>query len=190
MSGAPEKSTERRLRQAIIGCSVTLLPLLLVAGLHLSFLPKILVATYGLDREQARWAVSEFWHEYAASHAFPLSLVILHWVLSAAMGRGDLLKVRSANLTLALSIISFAFAVLLASVAPPPFNEVCAILGISQTDWPFGFDTQSSCERYSLLAAGSLAVVLPPVLIAVSAVLRILISRRRWRIENPLTTPF
>ena len=183
MNGDPEKPTEHRLKQAIIGLLITLLPLLLVAGLHLSFLPKILISTYGLGPEEARWAVSEFWDDYAASHAYPLSLVILHWVLSAAIGRGDFLKVRSANLALALSIVSFALAVLLASVAPPPFNTICSILGISQTDWPFGFDTQSSCERYSWVAAGSLAVVLPAPLIAASAVLRILISRRRWRTD-------
>jgi hypothetical protein len=181
MNGSPESSTEHRLKQAIIGVSITLLPLLVLAGSHLSLLQKILIETYGLDPEEARWAVSEFWHEYAASHAYPMSLLILHWIISAAIGRGDFLKVRSANLALALSIISFALAVFLASVSPPPFNAVCSILGISRTDWPFGFDTQSSCERYSWIAAGTLAVVLPALLIAASAFLRILISRRRWR---------
>ena len=181
MNGPPESLKERRFKQAIIGSLITLIPLLLVAALHLSFLPNILIETYGLDPKEARWAVSVFWHDYAASHAYPLSLVILHWVLSAAIGRGDFLKVRSANLLLAFSIISYALAVLLASLAPPPYGTVCSILGISQTDWPFGFDTQSSCESYSWIAAGSLAVVLPALLIAASAALRIFISRRRWR---------
>jgi type IV secretory pathway TrbD component len=181
MHGSSEYLRDNRFRQATIGFAVTLAPLSLLAGLQFLFAPRILMVAWEIDPTIEHWAVSSFRNNLIESYAYPVSLVIFYWLLAATIGKGAFLWIRSANLTLALSILSFALAVALASVAPPPFNAVCSFLGISQTDWPPGFDTQSSCERYSWMAAMSLAVVLPALLIAISAALRIFVSRRRSR---------
>lgn len=57
VNGTLKRSTEHGLKQGITGVCITVLPLVLLAALHLLFLPEILVKTYGFGPEEARRAV-------------------------------------------------------------------------------------------------------------------------------------
>lgn len=113
--------------------------------------------------------------------------VVGYWLLVAALGKGKILNVRSANMVLALSGSIFALAMLIASIVSTPgmlFEWVCPILGLSK-DYPqFGFDMQSSCDSFTQLAAPTVLLGLPTILLIASAILRIAVSRREQKVAN------
>lgn len=94
-------------------------------------------------------------------------------------------SVRSANMALALSGSIFALAMLIASIVPKPgmlFEWACPILGLSKVYPQFGFDVQSSYDNFTQLAAPTVLLGLPTILLIASAILRIAVSRREHKV--------
>ena len=85
-------------------------------------------------------------------------------------------------MALGLSGLIFALTVLIASIFPTPwtlFEWVCPILGLSQEYPKFGFDVQSSCENFTRMVVPAVLLGVPMILLIGSAVLRIIVSRRK-----------
>lgn len=173
-----------RLGQTAFGLAITLLPLLVLAGAHWVIVPEIVARVPAMTPEETSWAVSFGRSILPQAYAFPVTMIVLYWLMIAAFGKGDVLRFKAANVTLTLSIISISLMALLDMVLTPdfpPLAKICSLLGIPQTDWPPGFDTQSSCDRFSYIAIPTMWVFLPALLLTASAGLRIFSSRRSWQ---------
>jgi hypothetical protein len=116
------------------------------------------------------------------------AMVAAYWLLTATLGRRQFLQIKSANVALALSGLTFALAMVIASTIPVParlfiFKEACPVLGLPDTlpdTRPiFVFDGQSSCETFANGAVPIVLLGLPLILFTTSAILRIVVSRRR-----------
>ncbi len=119
-------------------------------------------------------------------YAWVVAIALAYWLLAGALGGGEVLKIKSANVTPALSGLAFALAMVVGSVLRMPTlsKAVCPILGIPDTMPPlpsgtYSFDGQTPCEAFANLAAPTVLLGLPSVLLLVSAILRIVLSRRQ-----------
>lgn len=134
-----------------------------------------------MDPEIDTWAVSSFRSTLAQAYSVVGSIIFAYWLLTATLSKGRFLKVKSANVALALSGLTFALSMAVASAVPVPgrlFKGVCPILGLPDTLPGFGFDRQTACEAFASGAVPIVLLGLPLILLAVSAVLRIVVSRR------------
>lgn len=186
MANSSRTTIVDRLRQTSLGPAVTLFPALLLAALHFSFAPQIVARGSEMTLEEKAGFASLYRSSLLETFAYPLSLIALYWLLTAIFAKGDLLRVRPANITLGLAIISISIVGILPfflSPEPPALAKVCSVLGISQTDWPPGFDTQSSCDRFSGMTIATMWVILPAFLLTISAGFRIFFSRLRWKLD-------
>lgn len=119
-------------------------------------------------------------------YAWVIAIVFAYWILTATLGSVQFLKIKSANVALALSGLTFAVAMATASVVPTPgtlFKVVCPVLGFPDTMPPlpagtYSFDGQTSCEAFANGAAPTVLLGVPAILLVTSAILRIVLSRR------------
>jgi hypothetical protein len=172
-----------RLKAAAIGFGITIAPVGVLAAAQFAFLPQMAGAIEGLDSNEQAWAVSVLRRDWLAFHAAAAALVAIYWLLTAALGRGQLLQLRAANVTLALFVFALVTLAAYGSFIqwPGQIKGVCPFLGISDTDAPFGFDAQSSCDTFSYAAHPIIVLALlglSVVLLAASVILRIVSSRR------------
>lgn len=164
------------------GLAVTIVPLAALAAVNLYFAPQIVERIVGVDPAIETWAVPALRGALIEGYLVVTAIVIGYWLFSAAFGRGQILDVRCANMALGLSGLIFALTVLIASIFPTPwtlFEWVCPILGLSQEYPKFGFDVQSSCENFTRMVVPAVLLGVPMILLIGSAVLRIIVSRRK-----------
>ena len=181
----------QRFRDAAFGLGITLVPIAALACVQLLLVPYTAVSVFMADPEIEARVMSSFRGELLRGYAVIALIIAAHWLLTAALGRGQILRIRSANIVLALSVLSFAFTALIVSTVARPaglFKGACPLLGLSdeappfsegQTD--FAFDGQTPCEAFGTGAAPIVLLGLPLILLATSAILRIAVSRRRFR---------
>ncbi len=172
-----------RLKAATLGFGITVAPLAIVAVAQLIFMPKIVAAMGGLDGNERALAVSSLRGDWLAVHGIVAAIFAIYWLLTAVLGRGQFLKLRAANVTLALCVVAYLTITLYYIFVqwPDGLKIVCPFLGISDTDAPsFGFDTTSSCGAFvyaahQIIVLGLLGLVVP---FTISLIVRIVSSRR------------
>ena len=181
---APAK--DLRLKSAAIGFGVTLVTIFALAGAQLLLASHTVAVVGRMDPETDVWAVSQLREELGKFYAMVTAMLAIYWLWVTVAGRGHLLRIRSANVTLALSLLIFALAMAVATFVqvPEAFKGACPVLGVSDTFPPlpkgvFGFDKQTPCEAFLRRAVPLLLLGLPTVLLVASAVLRIFGSRRQ-----------
>jgi hypothetical protein len=175
-----------RLKAVALGCGITVAPVFALACVQLLLAPST-VRKAGFDPTTDGWVVSQYQAVLVSFYAWIVAIVFAYWFLTGALGRGQFLKIRSANVALALSGLTFVFSMAIASIEPVPgrlFKVVCPVLGLPDTMPPlpagsFSFDGQTPCEVFANGAAPTVLLGLPFVLLATSAILRIVLSRRR-----------
>ena len=182
--GPPEK--DLRLKSAAIGFGVTLATIAVLGGAQFLLAPHTVAVVGRMDPEIDTWAVSQLRWQLAEFHAMVIAMMTIYWLLGTVAGRGQLLRIRSANVTLALSGLVFALAMAVATFVqvPEAFRGACPVLGVSETFPPlpegvFGFDRQTPCETFLRRSVPSLLLGLPIVLLIASAVLRIFGPRKQ-----------
>jgi hypothetical protein len=184
---APTPNHRRnRLKGVAIGSGVTVAPVLVLAGVQL-LLASSTVRKFGYDPTIDGLFVSEFQAALVRFHAWIVAIVFAYWLLTGTLGGGQFLKIKSANVALALSGLTFTFAMAIISVFPPApttFKVVCPALGLPDSMPPlpeghFSFDGQTPCEAFANVAAPSVMFGMPLALLLTSAILRVVVSRRR-----------
>lgn len=103
-----------RLKAATVGFCTTIAPLGIIAVAQLTFMPQIVGTFEGLDSNGQVSTVSYLRGEWFTFHAAVAILVAIYWLLTAIFGRGQLLRLRAANVTLAL----FVFAIMALGSGP------------------------------------------------------------------------
>ena len=174
----------QRFKGAAFGLAITLLPIATLACAQFLLAPYTVAVVGRMDPNIDTWAVSSFRGMLAKEYPVVALILAVHWLLVAALGSAQFLRIKSANIALALSGLTFALAMVIASTVPIParlwlFKAVCPVLGLSDELPEFGFDGQSPCEAF---ANGALPIVLlglPLTLLTTSAILRIIVSRRQ-----------
>jgi hypothetical protein len=172
-----------RFKAAAMGFGITVAPLCIIAVAQLTFMPQIVGAFEGLDSNEHALAVSVLRRDWLTLHAAAATLVAIYWLLTAVLGRGELLRLKAANVTLSLFVFAVMALTLYGSFGqwPDALQGVCPFLGISDTDTPpYGMDTPSSCGAFvyaahQIIALGILGL---PMLLATSVTVRIVSSRR------------
>ena len=177
----------QRFKGAAFGFGITLVPIAALACVHFLLAPYTAATVYDLDPTTAARAASSLRHGIVRAYTVIALIIAAYWLLAAALGRGQVLRIRSANIVLALSVLALAVAVGIVSTISMPwrlFKGACPILGISDELPPQGidgiyhFDVQSSCEAFARGAEPIVLLGLPLILFATSAILRIVGSRR------------
>lgn len=177
---------ELRFKSAVIGFGLTTTAVAALAGAQFLLAPHTVTVVGRMDPEVDAWAVSQLRGHLAAFHAIVIAILAIYWSLSAISGKGQVLRIRSANFALAFSGLIFALAMVVSSFVqvPESFRVACPVLGIADTfpplgDGVFGFDRQTPCETFLQRAVPSMLLGLPTILLISSAVLRIVGSRKR-----------
>ncbi|GGD58214.1 hypothetical protein GCM10010990_04440 [Croceicoccus mobilis] len=180
--GPPAK--DLRLKSAAIGFGVTLATIAALAGVQFLLAPHTVTVVGQMDPEIDTWAVAQLRWQLGEFYALVIAMLAIYWLLVTAAGRGQLLRIRSANVTLAFSGLIFALAMAVATFVqvPEAFKAACPVLGVSDTFPPlpegvFRFDGQTPCETFLRRAVPSCLFGLPTIMLIASAVLRIFGSR-------------
>lgn len=179
----------QRFKGAAFGLGITLVPIAALACVHFLLAPYTAATVYDLDPTAAARAASSLRHGIARAYTVIALIIAAYWLLAAALGRGQVLRIRSANIVLALSVLAFAVMVVILSTVRRPetfFEGACPLLGYSDelptltSGDTFAFvDGPSPCENFASAAASIVLLGLPLTLFAISAILRIVGSRRR-----------
>lgn len=174
-----------RLKAVALGSGVTVASVSALACIQLLLAP-ITVRKAGFDPATDGWVVFQYQAVVVSFYAWVVAIVFAYWLLTGTLCRGQFLKIKSANVTLALSGLTFAFAMATASIEPVEglFKVVCPVLGLPDTMPPlppgsFNFDGQTPCDAFANGAAPTVLLGLPFVLLVTSAILRIVLSRRK-----------
>lgn len=187
----PHRSSEQavRFQSVVLGTGITLGPVAALAVGQFLLAPLIVTAFAAADPKDHVWVVSTFRRQLGEFYFIVASAVVACWLITAALGRGQLLKIRSANVALALSGFAFASSMAIASSVPTQslFKVACPSLGLTDTlpTLPLGifqFDGETACEAFAAKAERIMHFVLQSLaltLLATSAILRIFVSRRR-----------
>lgn len=149
--------------------------------------PHTVAVVGGMDPHFDAWAVSAMRSLLAWGYTVIATIIVAYWLRTFTFGRGQFLKVKSANVVLALSGLAFGIAMAIASTVPMParlFKVACPVLNLPDTmpalpSGTFGFDGQTSCEAFAQGAVPVVLLGLPLILLATNAILRITVSRRR-----------
>jgi hypothetical protein len=173
-----------RFKAATVGFGITVAPLGIVAVAQFVLAPQIIGTIEGVDNNELALVVSSWRRGWLPLHAIAATLIAVYWLLTAVIGRGQLLQSRAANVTLALFVFVVIAFVLYGSFVqmPEDLTGVCPILGISDTDAPpYGLDTPSSCGAFAhaahtIMLLAMLGLML--LLLAASVIVRIASSRR------------
>lgn len=182
-SGATMTALTNRLKAATLGFGVTVAPLAVVVAAQLIFMPQIVAAMAGIDRNDRALAVSSLRTEWVTMHSIVAAAFALYWLLTALIGKGQLLKIRVANIILGFCIFCYLSITLIYVFVdlPEGLKVVCPLFGISDTDAPrFACDPQSSCDAavypvHLLIALAPLGLIVP---LTISLIVRIVSSRR------------
>ena len=178
-----------RLKAATIGFGITVTPVAIVATAHLTFMPQIVAAMEGVDSANRALAVSFLRRDWFTMHSIVATAVALYWVTAGICGKGEILRIKVANVILAFCIAAYlAITFYYIFVQwPDGLRILCPLLGVSDTDAPpFAFDTPSSCGAFAyaanqLILLGLLALIVPFI---IGLVVRIVASRRANRKED------
>lgn len=179
----------QRFKDAAFGVGITLVPIAALACVQFLLAPYTAAAVYDLDPTTAARAASSLRHGVVRNYTVIALIIAAYWLLAAALGRGQVLRIRSANIVLSLSVLAFAVAMVIVSTVRRPerfFEVACPLFGYPD-EWPtlssgeiFAFDDRPSpCEGFASAAAFIVLLGLPLILFATSAILRIVGSRRR-----------
>lgn len=176
----------QRLKAAAWGFAVTALPLAAIGMGQFLIARHTVLVVGGMNPDVDIWAVAQFRSNLAYAYTIVACVVAIYWLVAAALSRGLFVAIKSANVTLALSCFAFGCAMAIASTVPAPANFLkvtCPYLGFSDTyprTYPkFGFDVLTACEAFAYTALQILLLGLPALLLALSAILRVSVSRYR-----------
>jgi len=155
--------------------------LAIVALVQFALMPQIVGSYEGLTHSEQAEAISASRRDCLILHAIAATLFAIYWLLAALFGKGQLLRLRAANKTLALSVLAFLALSPYHAFFPWPkdLKGVCPIIGISDTD-PNPYATATNCdgfvaEAYMMIVLGLLG--LSVVLLVASVIVRIVSSR-------------
>lgn len=174
------------LKQAVIGTGITLAAVTAIAAIQILYVPHTLATMGNLDPSRHDWAVSAIQRDFAKNYSLIFFIIIVYWSLMAVFGKGQFLKIRISNTVLVISCIAFAIAIASASTVPGAerlFKGACPILFLadSSPELPsgiFGFDRKTECEAFANKAVPIVLLGTPLLLLLISGVQRIVISRR------------
>jgi hypothetical protein len=177
----------QRFKGAALGLGITLLPIAALACGHFLLAPYTAATVYDLDPTTEARAASSLRHGIVRAYIVIALIMAAYWMLAAALGRGQVLRIRSANIVLALSILTFAFTVVVLSTVQRPerfFEGACPLLGLSKEPFTLNgtfyfIDGPPPCENFASSAGTVVFLGMPLILFATSAILRIVGSRRR-----------
>ncbi|MXO60799.1 hypothetical protein GRI89_14750 [Altererythrobacter salegens] len=178
-----------RLKAATLGFGITVAPLAIVATAHLTFMPQIVAAMEGLDSNDRALAVSFLRRDWFAQHGIVAILFAIYWVITAALGKEQILRAKAANSILAFCVAAYLTITLYFIFVqwPDGLTFVCPLLGISDADAPpFGFDVPSSCDAFvyaanQMILLGLVGLIAPLI---ISLVVRIVSSRRAYQLKD------
>ena len=180
----------QRFKGAALGLAITLVPIAAVACLHFLLVPYTVATVYRADPEIEARVVSSLRAGVPRFYAIVALVIAAYWLFTAALGRGRFLRIGSANIVLALAVLTFAFTMVVAATVPRPedlFKWACLLLGLSDEEPPnfegqinFSFDGKTPCEAFVAGAAPIVLLGVPIILLIASAILRIVMSQRRY----------
>ena len=162
-------------------------PIAVIACLQFLFAP-CTVALIDTDPEYVAWAVPSLRRILVNIHAVVALIIAAYWLFVATLGGGQFLRIRGANIVLALSGLLVALFMVDWSGAGNPghalLKGLCPLLGLSDEqlvfEGTFGFVPKlPPCAEFTGNVRGILFLVLPIILLIASAILRIVVSRRR-----------
>ena len=175
----------RRLTEAALGFAVTALPLAAIGSAQFLLARRTVEVAGGMDPDIDTWAVAQFRSALTSTYAVVTCLVMAYWLLTATLGRGRILAIRSANVTLVLSGSVFGCVMVIASAVRAPtalLKAACPLLRLSDTYPKFGFDVPTACGAFAYSAFSALQILLlglSALLLTTSVILRISLSRYR-----------
>ncbi|QIG79780.1 hypothetical protein [Stakelama tenebrarum] len=171
-----------RLNAAASGFAITVAPLVVVAIAQLVFMPQILAVAEGLESNEQARLVSIWRAEFSIAHTIVAILFVIYWLLVAVLGKGQILRCKSANRILAFCVVAYLTITLYSIFLwPDGLRVVCPFLGISDTIAnPYACDAMSSCDVFAdvasqLILLGLLGLIVPFI---ISLIVRIVSSRR------------
>ena len=173
-----------RLKAATIGFGTTVAPLAVIAAIQFAIVPQIGGADESLGSGERAEYIANLRREWFIFHAVAATLVGIYWLLTAVLGRGQLLRFRVANVSLALFVLLIIASTPFFALIPWPDNlrGLCPFLGISEEYWnPYAFDDRSSCGLFVDRVHGIMLLALiglPIPLLVTSLIVRIVGSRR------------
>jgi hypothetical protein len=178
----------QRLKAAAWGFAVTALPLAAIGMGQFLIARHTVLVVGGMNPDVDTWAVIEVQQSLAPAYTTIACVVAIYWLVTAALSRGHFLTIKSANATLALSCFAFGCAIAIMSTVPAParvFESACPYLDLPDTYYDsshgFGFDVPTACEAFAHNALRKILLGLPGILLAISAILRISLSRYHTR---------
>lgn len=172
-----------QLKAATVGFAITVAPLAVVAVAQNILMPKVVAVAQEVVSDDQAGVVAWLRSEWLRMHTIAVTVIAIYWLLTALFGRGQLLRARAANLSVALCVFTYLTITIFFTFfqRPDDLRGVCPFLSISDTDAPsFAFDGRSSCgdfiyAAHQLLILGMLGLVVPLI---VSLIVRIVSSRR------------
>ena len=174
-----------RIRRAVVPCLLTIAPLVLLAITQIAIAPHTVEVVGRMDPQVDVWAVKQWRDGILQGHAIIAALLVGYWLCCAALGRSGFVQVRIANVVLASAGMIFAagMAIALLVHVPHGLKAVCPVIGLRDTyeqlDENFVcFDCMTQCELFLYRAVPTLFLLLPMALLFLSAILRIVRSRR------------
>ena len=172
-----------RMRLAAIGTGISLLPIAMMAFAHFGYVPKM-VRNIGFDPRTDEWIVTQIETDLSLLYIAVAGILTVYWICAAWLGRGDILRIRSANSCLAACVLGLAVWMTywsLLSDRNHSFKNLCSAFGIAD-DYPeVMFDGQSECDVFVMNTIPIALFVSVIILFLVSAILRIVVSRRAVR---------
>ena len=176
-------SCQRDIKAAALGFGITVVPLVIVATVHLILMPQIVAAMEGLDGNERASAIWSLRRDWFATHSIVVIMLAIYWVTAAAYGGDKILQIRIANRLLAFCVIVYLTICFYYIFASPPdgLSIFCSLFGIPNTDAPaFGFDVPSTCEAFIYAANQMIVLVLMGLIVPlfISLIVRIISSRR------------
>jgi len=176
-----------RLKAATVGFGITVAPLAIVALVQFALMPQIVGSYEGLTHSEQAEAISATRRDWLIVHAIAATLFAIYWLLTAVFGKGQLLRLRAANKTLALSVLAFLALSPYYAFFPRPDDlkgvlmGVCPVIGISDEHTnPYACDPQTNCDLFfgaahTIIIFGLMG--LSVVLLVASVIVRIVSSR-------------
>lgn len=171
-----------RARDWATGLGVTSAPFFVLVVAQYLMVPQFVARIGGLGLHEQALAIAALRNDWLILHTWAAVLLAVYWLLAAALAGERFLRIKRANIVLALSVALYAFATLFASIVPNQIliDYACPMLGISDADAGYGFDVQSSCQIFSqkayfLMVFGLIGLAL--LLLSASIVQRVSLSR-------------
>lgn len=178
----------QRFRSAAFGFGITVAPIAVIACLQFLLVPYT-VALRDTDPEYVAWAVPSLRGILVNIHAVVVLIIAAYWLFVATFGGGQILRIKSANIVLALSGLLFALFMVEWSSAGTNLSELlsglCPRPVLPDDGLSFGWH-RPSCRAREIVA--NVLFLAPIILLIASAILRIVVSQRRDN-EGALSPP-